>query len=219
MILKKKKYIRFKNIELNEKFLNNLKQSKKTKRFEENLRFIANKIFRFLQTAFKTHKFPSLVDGLKPKYQGKSQNAKFAYSFFGYYFQKYAKATGMEIEPFFHPNAQRIKDLDSKSLVPKTVSQHYMKSLRVSPPFINDCLFYLNKIIVYDAEHDIVNKTRKLCQDWETILRENDQEHLLKVMDENFWNNPKFKLPWTVDEVKMAIDQMLKILDSDQSEL
>ena len=219
MILIKKKYIQLKNMEINENILNFFQQSNNSKRYEQNLRFIANKTFRFLQTAFKAQKFQSLIDKLNKNIQSKCQNAKLAYSFFSYYFEKYAMKSDIAIESFFHPNTQRIKDLNLKNLVPKTISQQYMKSLRISPEFINDCLFFLNKIIILDAQHDIVNKTRKLCQDWESILRGKDEHHLLQVVKKKIWTNPKFKLPWTIYEVKIGIDQMIKILDSDQSEL
>jgi hypothetical protein len=215
MIIKKKNYKEFNTFVLEETYFNDLSQSSKSKRFEENLRFITNKTFRFLQNTFKMNIFQNISKCLNPKIQVKSSNAVQTYAFFGYYFQKYCSSSKKQIETFFHPNCTRILDLNYRELIPKTVSQQYLKTLKNSSRFIRDFSFYLTKIIFNDAENDIVKKTRKLCQNWENILKEQGTAKMIEFIKKQLRTNPKFKLPWTIDEVKTAVNQMRSILNKD----
>ena len=212
MVITKKQFKKSGEFRLTGEYFNQLTQSSVSKRFEENLRFITNKTFRFLQTIFKQKVLPTLNTSLVDSLKFKSESARQAYAFFGYYFEQCADEAENPIESFFHPNTHRIHDLSNKVHIPKTVSQQYIKTIRRGPTFIRDFMFYLDKIIRHDAEFDIVKKTRKLCQNWEAILREKGSKEVVEVMREQFNVNPKFKLPWTSNEVVMAVDQMKKIL-------
>ena len=212
MILQKKQLAGPGQFALTEAYFAKLSRTRHSKRFEENLRYLTNKTFRFLTTCFKSRIFEVLSKSLHSDLRGRSLQAQQAYAFFGYYFEEYCSSPKKPVECFFHPNTRRIRDLRFAGLVPKTVSQQYLRTLRVSDSFVNDFLYYLDRRIHQDAEADIVKKTRKLCLSWEAELVKTDPDSLVAAVRSQLWKNPKFKLPWTLDEVKMAVDQIKNIL-------
>lgn len=184
------------------------------KRFEENLRFILNKAFKFLTGMFNVRLLYQLEKQMHAHLRKLSWKSRFEYAFYGYYFQEAAQIQKKPIESFFHPKVSKYPRQPNKGLIPKTISQHYLNLLCSSDLFRRDLSLYVRKCLLREAKHNIVFKVKKLCCTWEKLLTEKGPQGLTEYVHRQFTLNPKCKTPWGIQEVCIASQSILKIVNS-----
>jgi hypothetical protein len=211
LFVNKKKGPKHKILKLDEDSLANLNQKWTEKRFEENLRFIVNKAFKFLREVFRIKLFPNLVTLLDKKLQNKTNEQKFEYCFSGYYFESVACAIDKPIESYFHPKHRCHALL--QNFVPKTISQHYLNLICTSPLFKRDLKVYFDQCIKLEARHDIINKINSQCKKWENFQNVHGEAKLLREVEFQFHQNPKCKLAWGIQEVVSACQNLSRIVN------
>lgn len=184
------------------------------KRFEENLRFVLNKVFKFLTSIFNQRLFFALEKQMEPWSRELPWKARFAYAFYGYYFGDAARARGKPLEGFFHPKVAKHLRSPLQSCVSKTISQYYLSLLCTSSLFRRDFSIYVRECLEREARHNIVFKAQRLCMDWEKRLASLGSKALVKQVRKQFRKNPKCKTPWGLQEVRAAAQSIMKLVDS-----
>ena len=213
LTLRKKKLLRSPEPDITFAQIQNL-EALGGKRIEENLKFIMNRGLRFLKRSFielvlkHPPSFPNLrnVDLTDPDVQQRA--------FYSYYFEESARLTGLNLQRFFRPKysattSKGTRDLKKGWLMPKTISKLYFKSLLISPLFVKDFRFFLETELIAEIKWDILKKVTRMCKQWNDFLKKGKMISLLEKVEKNFESNPKCKLAWSVEEVRIAIDQTL----------
>lgn len=173
------------------------------KRFEENLRFVVNKAFKFLTKSFNDHLFYSLEQWMRPEYRSASWNSRFDYAFYGFYFQKVSACIRKPLEIFFHPKSRK-NVIDNAEMVPKTISQYYLNLVCTSDVFKRDLKGYLDNRILVEARQNIISKVESMCKKWETRVATHGPANLIQEIEDQYQRNPKCKVAWGVQEVASA---------------
>ena len=212
LFINKKKRSDKKESELSEEMLKKLNKNWTKKRFEENLRYLVNKILKFLQNHFKSTIYDKVRQFLNPQYILLNQNAIFDYCFYGYYFLDATNYIEKPIEVYFHPKSRRNPNLKKNKSIPRTISQNYLNNLRTSKLFIRDLVTYLKHCLEAEAKNNIISKLEKMCKEWEYTMKSKGKKHLIEMLTKMFTNNPKCKLPWGIQEVREAVEKMLVML-------
>jgi hypothetical protein len=199
---------------ISEEFINELNEQWIPKRFEENLRYILNKAFKFLNSTFEKRQFYHLEKQLNPKYKSLPWKSRFYYGFYGYYFHSSAQRQNKPIESYFHPKASKYSQNSDKEVHPKTISQYYLNSICTSKLFRRDLMIYIDECLTREAKHNIIFKVDKLCKSWEKDYLKNGHEMLVKDIHKQFTTNPKCKIPWGLQEVDTAVRNIKQIIQS-----
>jgi hypothetical protein len=187
----------------NEESLRSLSKNWIKKRFEENLRFIVNKAFKFLIKTFNDHLFYTLENHMNPKYQKINWTSRFEYAFYGYYFEEVANCINKPIEVFIHPKSKK-HSIENSNFVPKTISQYYLNLICTSNLFKRDLKIYLENCLINEAKHNIISKIEGMCKKWENKIATHGSKHLIQEIKEQYERNPKCKLAWGLQEVDLA---------------
>lgn len=182
------------------------------KRYEENLRFILNKAFKFLRSTFNERLFYHLEKLMSRSHRHLPWKARFTYGFYGYYFQKTTMERELPLEAFFHPKAARFSQRTDKRVLPKTISQCYLNLLCSSPLFKRDLGVYVGHCLETEARQNIVFKVDRVCRLWEDMLMGKGEDRLLEHVEKQFRLNPKCKVPWGLLEVRRAVRDIRKIV-------
>jgi hypothetical protein len=185
------------------------------KRFEENLRYVLNKAFKFLTSAFNKRVFFQLEKLMNPEFRRKQWKVKFNYGFYGYYFERTSKKNQTPIETYFHPKAGRFINNVEKSILSKTISQNYLKLLCSSHLFKRDLTTYIEHCLMVEAKNNILTKVDRLCGNWEKILKAQGEVYLVENVEKQFISNPKCKVAWGMIEVGKAIEDVMKIVNGE----
>ena len=210
----KKKMTESNDFELTQEFLNRVRRQCKSKRIEENVKFIFKKGIRFLQTVFRTQVYPGTPRLMKPQYRRLCPLRRFEYAFYGYYFGDVASEMGQPIERFFLPRQSKEFSDDKEHLLFKTISQNYINYVRRSESFVRDLATYLRHEMINEVRLGIVKKVKRMCVDWETKLTEKGEAELITWVQNNFQNNSKCKVAWSVQEAQTAIQVVLATLEN-----
>ena len=212
LFVNKKKRSGFRVTELTVETARDLRRGWVKKRFEENLRFVVNKAFKFLRKVFNDHLFHHLEKHLGPATAQFKFDQKFEYCFYGYYFQEASASICRPIEFYFHPKSKKYLE-QNRHLVPKPISQHYLNLVCTSPAFKRDFRLYLALCIQAEVRHNLISKVGSLCRRWEAMEAAHGWGVLLKEVTFQFESNPKCKVPWGVQEVLSACDDLGKIVN------
>lgn len=182
------------------------------KRVEENLKFIVNRGMRFLRRGFAGIILPN--PEFYPNSVGRdiSSSETQQRAFYSYYFEESVALTGLSLNRFFFPVNQKDRKAINNWITPKTVSKLYFRSLLISPLFVKDFRFFLEKELLSEIKWDIVKKVSRMVKQWVDFLKTKTDKELLEWVELNFRENKKCKLAWGLDEVRIAIGQTLKQL-------
>ena len=158
-----------------------------------------------MQDAFYQTAYHSVKDNLKPQYSSLPSKKKFEYAFYGYYFGEVAYKYNLKIESFFGPCIPVYPD----NIFHKEVSIEYLDYFKKSPLFIDHLKLFLEKYLLREVREEIYEKVSLTCVTWQKKINESGPDMLVELIDHNFKNNSNCKLIWTVQEVKLAIDQII----------
>lgn len=207
-----KKYFQNQSSELSIETLNSLSKNLKSKRIEENVKFVFLKGIRFLEKIFNCRVYSHLRDFLRPAFQSLEEHEKIEYAFYGYYFGHLTEQSKLPIEAFFRPRYFLPKNRDSKAKhFPKTVSKMYISLVKLSRPFVRDFGFYLQNCFVAEMKSKILLKSVQMISDWESVYFSGQERGLVKHLSDKFSKKSRCKMVWSLSEVRMAAQEVCKI--------
>lgn len=212
MIMNKKKEASYRQSALDEQCLANANKFWAERRIEENIRFLVKKILKFLQSVFREKLLNKVEICLLPQYSRLSKGVRFDYSFFGYYFADVKSLIDRPIESFFHPRSRAHPILKANKNIPRTISQEYLGKLKASALFVRDLKAYLDRHLMAEIQSDILKKIQKMILRWQKMLGKASSTEFLEVMKRQLSENPKFKLPWSFQEVFLAVQKIFQVL-------
>ena len=183
-----------------------------TKRIEENMKFTLNRFFRFIWDHFRKNLYSQVRRCLRPEYLELPEQAQFNYCFYGFYFEEAAINIRVRLEKFFHPQKSHGVMKGQGFLLPKSVSYLYFSFLKMSPLFVQDFKFFMRRIMISEMKDLIALKVNKMCQDWEKIYFKKNKQVFMKKVRGFLKKNSKYKLAWSLREVRFAIEQIEGVL-------
>ena len=213
LFIRKKKVYNFPNAEITCEYFEQVRAHKQCKRIEENLKFVFKKAAHFMQSVFRQCLYPRISGLLNPRMQRKAAADRVEYAFYGYYFGDIAPKINQKIEKFFHPRSSENERRRFGKLIPKTVSRLYINYLKMSPKYTKDMKSFLTECLVLEVRSGIFNKVSRMCITWQNYLSKFGEEKLLEMVTDNFENNSKCKIAWSIQEVEGAIVQINQLLD------
>ena len=191
------------------------------KRNEENLKCVFKYALKFLRTQFRRQ---------NPEYRFRKINKEMTQKnlvdlgFYTFYFGQVADNMRWPISKFFHPkvfsgNKNLSKSLDHAHLRPKTINKEYVENLKRSQKFMRDFTAYLQDTFnVKNSKTGIITQTKQIAiekmmqklDQWYKIMHKH-QDNVenrggLAVVLNDLYSNTKCKLPWSVVEMRKAVN-------------
>lgn len=145
------------------------------------------------------------------KHLKKKEKIKSEHEFYQIYFSELSNKLAIPLNYFYDPHNKLLKNTRFKSL-----STDYVMLLLKSDIFLIELLFYLEHAIIKDHIDSLDTKVGNLCKKWESIYESLQKSNKsAEFIQELILNTEKgSKLPWSVGEVKEAIDLMKNIIYS-----
>lgn len=191
------------------------------KRNEENLKCVFKYALKFLRTQFRRK---------NPEYRFRKINKEMTQKnlvdlgFYTFYFGQVADNMRWPISKFFHPkvfsgNKNLSKSLDHAHLRPKTINKEYVENLKRSQKFMGDFTAYLQDTFsVKNSKTGIITQTKQIAiekmmqklDQWYKIMHKHkdnvENRGGLAVVLNDLYSNTKCKLPWSVVEMRKAVN-------------
>ena len=176
------------------------------KRPEENYKYIFKKCLKKLKC-----RFSEKVDCKGCKKDEVERR------FYTFYFGEVAKAEGLKLECFYQPRngagcANTASDGKlkkgshlSKKDIPKTISAKYIQTISKSKSFLADFHQHLEHALLQDYLKNIDRKITGMFADWTGRSDPLFTPELIAEICAKIEMNNKFKMPWTIKEVRTAI--------------
>lgn len=145
------------------------------------------------------------------KYLKKRDKIKSEHEFYRLYFSDLSDRLGVPLNHFYDPHNKLLKNQHFKSL-----STDYVMLLLKSELFLVELLFYLENHIIKDHIEALDTKVANLCRKWENTYETlQDSQKPAEYIKQLILNTEKgSKLPWSVGEVKEAVELMRNIIYS-----
>lgn len=171
------------------------------KRPEENYKYIFKKCLKKLKAKFNESRD---IRGLK-KEQIERQ-------FYSHYFSDAARDLKVKLECFYLPRNGSGSDAKpkrggavEKDCIHKTISANYIKTISKSPNFMRDFHQYLGESLLEEYKKGIQRKIEGMFADWRDQVNGALSEDLVQEICLKIEKNNKFKMPWTLKEMRTAI--------------
>ena len=177
--------------ELNKENLDKINQFCGVKRLEEEFKFIFKRSIKFLKNNFKI-KNPLL------KKNSINQN------FYLFYFKNLADKLKLPLN-YFSFEDSKFKRQKYKIKCHKTINRNYRNLILKSKLFSKDFKNYLDNFILLEFEKDILHKLNKIFEKWINLLNAKNFNQIEMEIDNN-----KISFPWTINELKKAIQSIKK---------
>ena len=192
-------------------YINSYYQLIYKRRNEEYLKFIFMNTFKFLMNSFKFQ-----LSNPDKKESKNSKNKEITESFYKYYFGHVALKYHRQIEEYHLPKRKN----KNNSKIQNSINKEYRDLVSKSMPFMNDFKMFLNGNFPGNKKkstgiRDIISsktdsKIQLKIKHWEGIFREYSQKEALQRIIKNI-NSKRFKLPWTLKEVDIAIQHVKNV--------
>lgn len=160
MIIKKKKFLGYKNIKFTCKFFNFTRQTPIQKKTEDGLKYIFKKAIKHLRNKFfeKHSEYSYEKISLRERY----------YIFYSHYFGEISNTNNIPLECFFHfRNWKRLENPN----IPKSVTKKYVSHLKLNPNFVNKIKSFLIHEFFNVFKKTCKRKIRQLVFQWEIIYK------------------------------------------------
>lgn len=175
------------------------------KRPEENYKYIFKKCLKTLKARF----------GEKVDCKGCKKD-EFERRFYTHYFGDVARAEGLKLEAFYQPRngtcgreggePRGKKGVHlSKKDIPKTISAKYIQTISKSKAFLADFHGHLEASLLQDYLKNIDRKIAGMFAEWTGLADDPLSPERLEEICSKIEKNNKFKMPWTIKEVRSAI--------------
>lgn len=201
------------------------------KRVEENLKYVFKFCLKFLKVEFRNKN-----DSFRFRKEDLELTNKnlIDLGFFIHYFGEIADNLGWPISKFFHPKVLTTYDckkfanvLDNYEERPKTINKEYVEAVCMSDAFMNDFKNYITDCylvgneytgIVRESKECALEKVKlKLVQWSKLILAASDKKKVISKIKGDLEDQNKCKLPWSVAEVRRAVEEAKKLLKMKKS--
>ena len=208
-LLTKKKLIDKKSFSFTLKNFDKLKILKKKKKNEDELKFVIKKCLKQLQEdfleKFRKKKIEQMDDcrvSMKEVTRNKNEY------FYRHYFGRIAEREGIPIQKFYHFKCW--SERYSRN-IPRSITKDSLFMWKKNPKFIQKIVdFIKNKFMIKFISFNS-KKIRSMVSKWDAILDEKGLEEGTKAVIRSF-KSRGLKLPWTLTEVRKAIDNTLSFL-------
>ena len=173
---------------------------------------VANDVFRRRPEECKKMVFGYAIKQLKRRLRD-SLNCRYRKNgfeefFYTHYFGEAAAKEGLPIADFYYPIVSEKKKMGSA----RTINKAYISNIKKSDAFAADFEEYLNVFFVDDYCKEIDNKIFDLMSKWESIYKTSLGPDQWQQNMQAQLGLSKSKLPWTIGEIKTAIDRVKKIM-------
>jgi hypothetical protein len=167
------------------------------KKNEERWKFIYKKTIKALKKNF----FVNVIDS----------NSKTSYEdFLEHYFGDSARRSGVPLHYFKDPLIEKYKKRNDKKRrqdedCPKSINTRFLKLIFQSPQFVQDFFEYMHSSFKIEYLCEIPEKFFLIFKNYVNSAKN------LKTSQQYFQNNKRCKLPWTFNDVDLAIAAMKEI--------
>lgn len=186
------------------------------KRPEENYKYIFKKCLKKLKAKFTEHRD---IRGLK-KEQIERQ-------FYSHYFADVAEDLKLKLECFYLPRngggsggesrPDRVGVVE-KDCIHKTISANYIKTISKSENFMRDFRQYLEESLLEEYKDGIQRKIEGMFAEWKDHVHGGLSEELVCEICHKIEKNNKFKMPWTLKEMRTAITAVQQLFCKNTSD-
>ena len=203
-ILDKKRVKYLPETPFDQNYLSQLSKLFYIKKRETYFKFVFPKCIKFLKN--KLIKNLSIHDFTLKKMTRKERES----FFYRHYFGEISKREQIPIESFFvfKNCTHRFSDL-----IPRSINQEMMKLWQKNPKLIEEILEYINSKFLQDVQKFNKDKIEALLDKWRKMIIDQGEDKAVKKIVKRL-RLKKGKLPWTVNEVKHAMEQARKFLKS-----
>ena len=185
--------------------LDRIARSLPLKKRESNFKFVFPKCFKFLKKQFWRTLGTNTGDG-RPGPAETLQDKE--YAFFAHYFGEASREKAIPIEKFF---LFRNWTHRFNEHIPKTITMDSIRLWKQNPRFIGAMREYLNREFMDEVREMNRAKIRFMMRKWSRIaLREGIHAAENQILASMGLKGTK--LPWTVQEVQIALEETLAII-------
>lgn len=194
-----RKGFKIKNNFFSKSFLNKLSKTDLRKKKEYNLKFVFLKAISYLKKSFLNDKLSYYQN--TGYFLNEIINSQEEYFYF-FYFGNIAKKLNIPIANFYvfknwtHRHNKNI---------PKSITSKSVKLWKQNPDFISDINNYLSENFVNDFINFNKLKISKMISGWDKLAAKIGLENAVKSIIKSL-NSKGSKMPWTLSEVKYAIN-------------
>jgi hypothetical protein len=197
-------------------FFNSYYKIKTERRREENLKHVFMMAIKFLKHQFKI-KFTNFK--LPSSAENKNKKDQIELAFYIHYFGSVAEEKQWPISRFYQPKVSgSTRKLSSFRM--KSINQDYVSYVKLSNSFMNDFEKYLNdefsfngkKLGIWKDSQDMIEeKLISKINKWDDSIQE--ERNGLKKIINSLAGNIKCKMPWSRNEINIAIADVKKLFD------
>lgn len=225
-MLKKKMIKQSTDLIITSEAINTHRSNLSKKRVEENLKYVFKFCLKFLKIEFRNKN-----DSFRFRKEDLELTNKnlIDLGFFIHYFGEIADNLGWPISKFFHPKVLTTYDckkfanvLDNYEERPKTINKEYVEAVCMSGAFMNDFKNYITDCYLVGNEYTGIIRESKECAlekiklklvQWsKLILATTDEKKIILKIKSDLEDQNKCKLPWSVAEVRRAVEEAKKLL-------
>ena len=166
-IIKKKKFTKEREINLNVEFFSKLREANLRKKTEDSLKFVFNKTFNFLKNQFQLQ---VLGDEQPSKKEIDSR-------FYNWYFLKVSQSCEIPIESFYHFQSSKNNACPH---IPRSISKGYFERVKMSPAFVFDFRSFLKEHFIKTVVSFNLRKIKGIISRWEKKFETISEETAVK---------------------------------------
>lgn len=203
LLLYKKKFIKQTHSEITLKLLETIKLKTVKKKSEDQVKFVVKKCINYLQKQFLFDVKNKMIwhDKFKNIPIKKIKENLQTY-FFEYHFGDISKRKNIPLEEFFYYRSSAQKNPQNVS---SNISNKVITKWKLNPDFIQKLFDCIKSIFFDEFKKFNSEKINMMVFKWDELIDEHGLEKGLKILKKKL-NSRGLKLPWTLKEVKDAMD-------------
>lgn len=212
LFCKKKRLANSENATPTSDFFEAVWKSPTRKSKEESLKFVFKKSYKILKSIFLRAQKPEHLTYLKKPYQQLEPASQNEYLFTAFYFQRQAVRLNTPLEFFFQPSTQRNFEILNPIHALKSLNKKFLERIKREKVFVGHLVFLVSKHLAPICRKEILKKADELIFRWEEMYIDRGTRFLKKEVAKQLKQHSKTKLPWTLHEVKSAIQQVISLV-------
>ena len=197
--------------QISSSYLNILIENEPLKRLEEQLKFVLSRAEQSLIIDFLRHKKKFTAEQIDRNL--KTNRYSIEVDFYKEFFEAVAKKQEIPIEKFYFPRNKN--KLVSNSH--KTINKSYMSNITSNASYVRQMKLHIKDHLLQAEKKTIQTKINNKIEKWNSFLlrklsfeKENNiLQHFDDFIQVNILDNDKFKLPWSIKQIDLAIHTVL----------
>lgn len=173
--------------------INNLLISITHKKNDQNRRFVLGRAIKNLKKRYKN--------------ESKVKKEELEESFYNHYFKETAESEEISIKDFYYTIGVNKKR--------KTIDDSYFEKIFKSERFLKELIEYIKSEFNLECKKEIKDKIEKMLKKWDDKYTDEEFfcKEYMKRVKQYFLDNTKCKLPWSVNEIKVAVYQIYDLME------